>query len=81
MAKMSKKRVSITFTGDIGFDKFMTGKWTDENLLAKPVLDFLQGSDHVVANIEGAMTDMVDDGTHGQFFHSMDPAARCVLER
>jgi hypothetical protein len=81
MAKMSKKRVSITFTGDIGFDKFMTGKWTDENLIAKPVLDFLQGSDHVVANIEGAMTDMVDDGTHGQFFHSMDPAARCVLER
>lgn len=81
MARMSKERVSIAFTGDISFDKFMTGKWTDENLLSKPVLDFFQSSDHVVANVEAAMTDMVDDGTHGQFFHSMDPAARCVLER
>ena len=28
-----KNKTSIVFTGDIGFDKYMTGKWDDENLL------------------------------------------------
>ena len=27
-----KKTTSIVFTGDIGFDKHMEGKWADENI-------------------------------------------------
>ena len=33
------KTSSIVFTGDIGFDKYMEGKWTDEELLSKPILE------------------------------------------
>ena len=50
-----KKNTSIVFTGDIGFDKYMEGKWEDENLLSKPLLDFFHSADHVCANVEGAV--------------------------
>ena len=46
-----KKNTSIIFTGDIGFDKYMEGKWEDENLLSKPILDFFHSADHVCANV------------------------------
>ncbi len=78
---MEKDKTSIVFTGDIGFDRYMAGRWTDENLLAKPVLDFFHSADHVVANVEGALIDAVDDGSRGVFFHSMDPAAAQVLQQ
>lgn len=78
---MEKDKASIVFTGDIGFDRYMAGRWTDENLLAKPVLDFFHSADHVVANVEGALIDAVDDGSRGVFFHSMDPAAAQVLQQ
>jgi len=44
------------------------------------VLDFFHRADHVVANVEGALIDAVDDGSRGVFFHSMDPAATRVLQ-
>ena len=78
---MSKERTSIVFTGDIGFDRYMDRKWEDENLLSKPVLDFFHSADHVVANVEGAVIEAEDDGSHGIFFHSMNPAATAVLSR
>lgn len=78
---MSKKQTSIVFTGDIGFDRYMHRRWEDPNLLSKPVLDFFHSADHTVANVEGALIDAVDDGSRGVFFHSMDPAATCVLKR
>lgn len=78
---MSKKQTSIVFTGDIGFDRYMHRRWEDPNLLSKPVLDFFHSADHTVANVEGALIDAVDDGSRGVFFHSMDPAATCVLNR
>ena len=37
---MGKDKCSIVFTGDIGFDKYMFGKWDDEDLLSEEVLDF-----------------------------------------
>lgn len=77
---MSKKQTSIIFTGDIGFDRYMHRRWEDPNLLSKPVLDFFRSADHTVANVEGALIDAVDDGSRGVFFHSMDPAATCVLK-
>ena len=78
---MSKAKTSIVFTGDIGFDRYMDRRWTDEHLLSASVLDFFHNADHVVANVEGALIDAVDDGSRGVFFHSMNPEAACVLEK
>ena len=79
-----KKNVSLIFTGDIGFDRYMNGKWTDENLLSQDVLDFFASGDHVIANVEGAMVKVnanADPGGKGVFFHAMDPDGRCVLDK
>lgn len=74
-------KCTIAFTGDIGFDRYMDKRWEDPDLLSKEVIDYLCSADHVVANVEGALIDAVDDGSHGIFFHSMNPKATCVLER
>lgn len=78
---MSKKDCRIVFTGDIGFDRYMAKKWEDEQLLSEGILDLFRGADHVVANVEGALIDAVDDGSRGVFFHSMDPAATVLLKK
>ena len=78
---MKKDRTSIVFTGDIGFDRYMDKRWEDENLLAGPVLDFFHSADHVAANVEGALIDAEDNGSHGIFFHAMNPAVAGVLDR
>ena len=77
---MSKKKTSIVFTGDIGFDRYMDKRWEDEHLLSAPILDFFHSADHTVANVEGALIDAKDDGSRGVFFHRMDPAATRVLK-
>ena len=33
---MEKKKTSIVFTGDIGFDRYMDHRWEDEHLLLSP---------------------------------------------
>ena len=78
---MSKDKTSIVFTGDIGFDRYMARRWEDEKLLDEDTLAFFRSADHVAANVEGALIDAVDDGSRGVFFHSMDPAAACLLEK
>ena len=75
------EKTSIAFTGDIGFDKYMAEKWTDEELISKPILDFLHSADHVCINVEGAVIDATDDGKRGIFFHSISPNAVCVFEK
>lgn len=77
---MGKDSCSLVFTGDIGFDRYMSGRWTAPDLLSQPILDFCASADHVVANVEGALIDAVDDGSRGVFFHSMNPEATCVLK-
>ena len=77
---MSNK-TSIIFTGDIGFDRYMDRKWEDENLLSQGILDFFHSADHVVANVEGALTNAEDDGSKGIFFHAMNPEAVSVLQK
>ena len=67
-----KAKTSIVFTGDIGFDRYMDQKWTDENLLSQGVLDFFHSADHVCLNVEGAVVGANDAA--GEFVHSMDPA-------
>lgn len=78
---MCKDKTSVIFTGDIGFDRYMARRWEDEKLLDDETLAFFRSADHVAANVEGALIDAVDDGSRGVFFHSMDPAAACVLEK
>ena len=78
---MKKNKTSIVFTGDIGFDRYMDGKWDDENLLSKEVLDYFHSADHVCANVEGAVINAVDDGSRGVFFHSMNPEAVKVFKK
>jgi len=79
-----KKETSIVFTGDIGFHKYMYGKWDDPKLLSEDILAFLHSADHVVANVEGPIADAVSNNeTTGvkQLLHTMDPAATGVLKR
>ena len=78
---MKKEKTSIVFTGDIGFDHYMSRKWEDEDLLAGEVLAFFHSADHTCANVEGALIDAVDDGSRGVFFHSMNPEATRVLQK
>ena len=76
-----KEKTSIIFTGDIGFDKYMAGKWEDDKLLSQPLLDFLHSGDHLCINVEGAVIDAADDGKRGVFFHSMNPNATHVFNK
>ena len=69
---MGKNTTSIVFTGDIGFDRYMEGRWEDENFLSQEVLDFFHSADHTCANVEGALIDAQDDGSRGVFFHAMN---------
>ena len=77
---MAQKKTSIVFTGDIGFDRYMAGKWEDESLLSPRLLEFLNSGDHLCINVEGSLIDAADDGTRGVFFHSMNPEATKVLK-
>ena len=72
-----KEKSRLIFTGDIGFDSYMEGRFTDPKILTPEVLAFLHGGDHVVANVEGALIDQseaVDFHDKKAFFHMMDPA-------
>ncbi len=48
--------LSLVFTGDIGFDKYMDGQWNDPDLIAPEILSYLYDADHVIANVEGAIS-------------------------
>ena len=49
--------LTLTFTGDIGFDHYMANRFRDENLLSGDVKDFLLSTDHLIVNVEGALSD------------------------
>lgn len=81
---MNKNETSIVFTGDIGFDRYMEGKWEDQTLLSKEILDFLHSGDHVLANVEGALIaqeEAEDVNNKGLFFHTMNPDATKLLDK
>ena len=78
-----KQKSSIVFTGDVGFDRYMYGKWDDENLLSPDVIGFLHSADHVVTNVEGPIANAEQNTTTSgvqQLLHTIDPAAVKVLE-
>jgi len=76
--KFMKKESTIVFTGDIGFDKYMDGKWDDNSLLSDEIKDFIKQSDHVVINVEGPIAESVtapDRNGVLQLKHTMHPGA------
>ena len=78
-----KDKTSVVFTGDIGFDRYMYGKWDDENLLSAEILDFLHSADHVCTNVEGPVAEAETNTTQSgvaQLLHTIDPAAVKVLK-
>ena len=88
-----KQSTTLTFTGDIGFDKYMYKKWDDESLLAPDVASFLKDSDHVIVNVEGPLYDKEKDaenpagsitkpeGSAAALIHAMDPKVSDFLEK
>lgn len=79
-----KKELSLVFTGDIGFDKYMDHMWEDENLLAPEILAFLHSGDHVIANVEGPLVENIKQEANTgvqQLLHTMDPKAISVLNK
>ncbi|MCR5279437.1 MAG: CapA family protein [Lachnospiraceae bacterium] len=77
-----KSSTSLVFTGDIGFDKYMEGRWQDPDLIDSEILSFLHSSDHVIANVEGPIASIpLNTATEGaaQLLHTIDPGAVSVL--
>lgn len=75
---------TITFTGDIGFDKYMKDKWADEELLTPAVLNYVRNTDHLVVNVEGPLSEgekQIKEGAVVSLTHSMDPRAVTFLNR
>ncbi len=74
----------LTFTGDIGFDKYMKDRWKDENLLSEDILSFISDSDHIVVNVEGPLYagKSSNAGAAGSGLpHSMDPDVSFFLKK
>ena len=79
-----KRESSFVLTGDIGFDKYMDGKWDDESLLSKEITDFICSGDHVVINVEGPIADSsenIDQNGVLQLKHTMNPGATKIFEK
>ncbi len=73
---------TLIFTGDIGFDKYMYGRWSDENLLSEDVLGFLRSANHRIVNVEGALSyGEKSNGTTPELTHSMNPEAVRFLRK
>lgn len=79
-----KKQTSLVFTGDIGFDHYMDKQWEDSELLSPAVEEFLSGGDHLIVNVEGALsrgdTNAAPNGV-AQLMHSMPPEVADFLDR
>ena len=78
---MESKKVSIAFSGDIGFDKYMDKKWLDESLLSNDILEFFHTANHVCINVEGAVVDAETIPNKTEFFHAMNPNAVTVFNK
>ncbi len=79
-----KEKASLVFTGDIGFDRYFYGKWDDEELISKEILDFLGSADHVIPNVEGPVAEAEQNTTQSgvqQLLHTIDPKAVKVLKK
>lgn len=84
MGEQMKEKVSLVFTGDIGFDRYMEGKQNDEKLISDDLLEFFRSADHVIPNVEGALVpapvNRAAEGT-AQLAHTMTPDAVKILKK
>lgn len=81
---MHKEQTTLTFTGDIGFDKYMADRWDDESLLSPEVLSYLHDTDHLIVNVEGPLSEgekVMRDNSVASLTHSMDPGVAAFLSR
>ena len=78
---MDNRNITIAFTGDIAFDKYMSGRWEDEKLISNDIYDFLNDAEHTLVNLEGALYHLTDTPGKSNYCHSMDPRAVSALKR
>ena len=64
-----KDKSSIVFTGDIGFDRYMYGKWNDEELISDEILDFLKIEPDVII-LTHSLLDHTDPDTLETLYRS-----------
>ena len=69
---------TVSFTGDISFSKYFTGAY-ERDFVHEGILKFLSSSDHVVANVECAVTGG-DINSDRRLNHSTPPEAAKVLD-
>lgn len=77
-----KEVTTLTFTGDIGFDKYMKDRWGDEDLLSADVRSYLSSGDHLIVNVEGPLYDggiSKGEDAAANLMHSMDPGVAGFL--
>ena len=75
-------KLSLIFTGDIGFDKYMDQRWNDPDLVDKDIRAYLSSADHVIVNVEGPFSKPETNGaTDGvsSLKHGMDPDAAVFI--
>jgi len=66
--------VSVSFTGDISFSKYFKNAWENPGFIDGQIVDFLQNSAYVVANVECALT-AGDVSVDSSLTHASDPRA------
>lgn len=79
-----KEQTTLIFTGDIGFDRYMDGRWDDENLLSDDICEFLHNADHVIANVEGPLIRGQKNNSQSgvqQLLHTMSPDVAQLLAK
>lgn len=64
----------ISFTGDIAFSKYFANAWKSPGFIDSRILDFLQKSDYVVANVESPFT-VGDVSVDSTLTHASNPGA------
>lgn len=68
--------IKIAFTGDIAFSKYFKDSYSDPNLISPELAEFLNSSDYVVPNVEGALTGgNMKRGDSSTPAHASDPRA------
>lgn len=80
---MTDNKLSLTFTGDIGFDKYMDKRWNDEQLVSDDILGFMHNSDHVIVDVEAPIFKHKDDKDAkgiAQLTHAINPDAVGALK-
>ncbi len=65
---------SIAFTGDIAFSKYFKDAWQNPDFIDSRVVEFLQKSDYVTANVESPLT-AGDVSVDSSLTHASDPRA------